>query len=95
MNLKIIISLLIVAIVAAIAFGVVFFRENINESNTVRIEGRLPSGHTKVAAFYLDGEYAVSTFSGGKFSINVEKSSPLVLIFLTDDNDYLLSLIHI
>jgi len=89
LNLKIIISLLIVAIVAAIAFGVVFSRENINESNTVRIEGCLPSGHTKVVAFYPDGEHAVSTFSGGKFSINVEKSSPLVLIFLTDDNDYL------
>jgi len=77
------------AIVAAIAFGVVFFRENINEFNTVRIEGRLPSGHTKVVAFYPDGEHTLSTFSGGKFSINVEKSSPLVLIFLTDSNDYL------
>jgi len=76
-------------IVAAISFRVVFFRKNINESNTIRIEGQLPSGHTKVVAFYPDGEHTNSTFSGGKFSINVEKSSPLVLIFLTDSNDYL------
>ena len=89
MNRKIIISLLTMTIVAAIAFGMVFFRENINEFNTVRIEGRLPSGHTKVVAFYPDGEHTISTFSGGKFSINVEKSSPLVLIFLSDSNDYL------
>jgi len=89
LNRKVIIPLLTMAIVAAIAFGVVFFRENINEFNTVRIEGRLPSGHTKVVAFYPDGEHTLSTFSGGKFSINVEKSSPLVLIFLTDSNDYL------
>jgi len=77
-------------IIAAIAFGVFFFRENnINESNTVRIEGCLPSGHTKVVAFYPDGEHTISTFSGGKFSIDVEKSLPLVLIFLSDSNDYL------
>jgi len=78
-----------VIIVVAIVSGVIFFREYLNESNTVRIEGSLPSGHTKVVAFYPDGEHTISTFSGGKFSINVEKSSPLVLIFLSDSNDYL------
>ena len=89
--MKKIITLLVIAIVSII-FGVVFLRGNIgnmNASGTVTIKGSLPSGHTKVVAFYPDGEYTISSFSGGRFSINVKKSSPLVLIFLTDDNDYL------
>jgi len=86
---KKIISLLVVAIVVVAALGIVFFQQEISKPNTVTIKGRIPSGHTKVAAFYPDGHYNLIQFSGGEFSIDVEKGAPLVLIFLSDNNDYL------
>lgn len=56
---------------------------------TVAIRGSLPSGHTKVVAFYPDGEYTIVPFTGGEFSIDVRRDSPVILIFLEDNDEYL------
>ena len=81
-------ALVLVILVAVTALGVVLFQRGTGRSAVV-IKGRIPSGHTKVAAFYPDGHYNLVQFSGGEFSIDVEKGSPLVLIFLSDNDDYL------
>ena len=44
---------------------------------------------SKVVALYCDGRYVVCSVSNGRFSIDVEKSSSVGLIFLEENNGYL------
>ncbi len=48
-----------------------------------------PNQVSKVIAFFCDGEYVVSTVTDGSFSIEVEKGSPVGMIFAGANDNFL------